>query len=292
MKEGKGEKMKYKVVVQGITGRQGTFHSAKMVEYGTEVVAGTTPGKGGEEVNGIPVYDTVGEACTNHDINSSVIFVPAPFAKDAALEAISHGLDPVVVITEGIPVLDAIEIIKGAKKRGVTVIGPNTPGLLRPKDRSKLGIMPTHIFAPGRIGIISRSGTLTYEIASTLTKGGLGQSTCVGIGGDPITGTDFIHFLKLFEEDEDTEGVVLIGEIGGDAEERAADFIRRGYKKRVAAFIAGKTAPKGKRMGHAGAIISGESGYTESKVAALKDAGVEVCERPGELLRALRNGRS
>ncbi len=279
----------YRVLIQGITGRQGTFHSSKMIEYGTEVVAGTTPGKGGTEVNGILVYDTVEEACSNHDVDASVIFVPAPFAKDAAMEAISHDLDPVVIITEGVPVLDAIEVVKEAKKKGVTVIGPNTPGLIRPKDRSKLGIMPHHIFAPGKIGIISRSGTLTYEIASTITKGGLGQSTCVGIGGDQIVGTDFTHFLKLFEEDDDTEGVVLIGEIGGDAEERAADFIKRGYEKKVLAFIAGKTAPKGKKMGHAGAIISGDSGYAENKIQALENAGVKVCERPKELIKALRD---
>ena len=278
----------YRVLVQGITGRQGRFHSARMREYGTDVVAGTTPGKGGEKIDGIPIYDTVGEALSHHDANASVIFVPAPFAKDAALEAIWHDLDPIVVITEGVPVLDAMDIVKRAKRKKITVIGPNTPGLMRPVDRAKLGIMPHHIFKPGKVGIISRSGTLTYEIASTLTKGGLGQSTCVGVGGDPIVGSDFIHFLKLFDEDEETESVVLIGEIGGDAEERAADFIKRGYDKKVAAFIAGKTAPRGKKMGHAGAIISGGSGSAETKIESLKGAGVMVCDTPKELVEVLR----
>ncbi len=278
---------KTKAIVQGITGTQGSFHTKLMLEYGTKIVAGVTPGKGGQEVHGVPVYDTVKEALSEHDANASIIFVPAPFAKDAVLEGINAGLELIVVITEHIPIKDTIQMIEVAKRNNVNIVGPNTPGVITPGE-CKLGIMPGHIFERGPIGIISRSGTLTYEIASNLTKAGLGQSTCLGIGGDPIIGINFVEALEMFANDHETKAVVLIGEIGGDAEEKAAEYIRKEFNKPVAAFIAGKTAPPGKRMGHAGAIISGRTGTAQSKVKALKDAGVHVVNRPREISEKLK----
>ena len=278
---------KTKAIVQGITGTQGSFHTKLMLEYGTKIVAGVTPGKGGQEVHGVPVYDTVKEALSEHDANASIIFVPAPFAKDAVLEGINAGLELIVVITEHIPIKDTIQMVEVAKRNNVNIVGPNTPGVITPGE-CKLGIMPGHIFKRGPIGIISRSGTLTYEIASNLTKAGLGQSTCLGIGGDPIIGINFVEALEMFANDHETKAVVLIGEIGGDAEERAAEYIRKEFNKPVAAFIAGKTAPPGKRMGHAGAIISGRTGTAQSKIKALKDVGVHVVDRPREISEKLK----
>ncbi len=278
---------KTKAIVQGITGTQGSFHTKLMLEYGTKIVAGVTPGKGGQEVHGVPVYDTVKEALSEHDANASIIFVPAPFAKDAVLEGINAGLELIVVITEHIPIKDTIQMVEVAKRNNVNIVGPNTPGVITPGE-CKLGIMPGHIFKRGPIGIISRSGTLTYEIASNLTKAGFGQSTCLGIGGDPIIGINFVEALEMFANDHETKAIVLIGEIGGDAEERAAEYIRKEFNKPVAAFIAGKTAPPGKRMGHAGAIISGRTGTAQSKVKALRDAGVHVVDRPREISEKLK----
>ena len=278
---------KTKAIVQGITGTQGSFHTKLMLEYGTKIVAGVTPGKGGQEVHGVPVYDTVKEALSEHDANASIIFVPAPFAKDAVLEGINAGLELIVVITEHIPIKDTIQMVEVAKRNNVNIVGPNTPGVITPGE-CKLGIMPGHIFKRGPIGIISRSGTLTYEIASNLTKAGFGQSTCLGIGGDPIIGVNFVEALEMFANDHETKAVVLIGEIGGDAEERAAEYIRKEFNKPVAAFIAGKTAPPGKRMGHAGAIISGRTGTAQSKIKALKDAGIHVVDRPREISEKLK----
>jgi succinyl-CoA synthetase alpha subunit len=277
-----------RVLVQGITGEQGSFHTCLMKEYGTEIVAGVTPGRGGQQVEGVPVYDTIREAQENHLIDASIIFVPAPFVLDAALEVIEAELDPVVIITEGVPVRDSIELVAWARQKGVTIVGPNTPGVIKAGE-SKMGIMPAQVFKKGNMGIISRSGTLFYEIAAQITKVGLGQSTCVGLGGDPVVGLDYIDVLKWFEEDPETEAVALIGEIGGDAEERAAEFIEAGgFTKPVAAFIAGRTAVPGKRMGHAGAIIQGSLGTAESKMSALRKAGVFVGELPGEVANALR----
>ncbi len=278
-----------RVVVQGVTGTQGRFHTRLMLDYGTKVVAGTTPGKGGQEVEGVPVYDTVAEAQEIHGLDASIIFVPAPFALDAALEAVDAGLDPVVVITEGIPVRDSIELVARAGLKDTTIIGPNCPGLIKPGE-SKLGIMPAQVFRKGSIGVVSRSGTLFYEIAAHMTRIGLGQSMCVGMGGDPVVGLDFIDVLKWFDDDEETKAVALIGEIGGDAEERAARFIEEsGFSKPVAAYIAGRNVVPGKRMGHAGAIIQGSSGTAESKIDELKKVDVYVGELPGDVARALRD---
>ena len=274
-----------KAIVQGITGNQGSFHTRLMLDYGTKIVAGVTPGKGGQQVHGVPVYDTVKEALENHEANASIIFVPARFAADAALEAIENNLKTVVIITEHIPIKDSIYIMARAKEKGATIIGPNTPGIITPNE-CKLGIMPAHIFKPGIVGIASRSGTLTYEIAAGLTKAGLGQSTCLGLGGDPVVGLNFIDVLEMFKEDEKTEAVVLIGEIGGNLEELAAKYIKEtNYPKPVVAFIAGKTAPPGKRMGHAGAIIMGKAGTAQSKIEAFRKAGVAVAEKPGEVAK-------
>jgi len=277
-----------RVIVQGITGSQGKFHTHLMREYGTKVVAGTSPGKGGQEFEGIPVYDTIRELMENHEVDASIIFVPAPYALDAALEAIEARLDPVVVITEGIPVRDSIELVARAKQVGITVVGPNTPGVIKAGE-SKMGIMPAQVFKRGNVGIISRSGTLFYEIAAQITNAGLGQSTCVGVGGDPVVGLDYIDMLKWFQDDPETEAVALIGEIGGDAEERAAKYIEDGkFTKPVAAFIAGRAAVPGKRMGHAGAIIQGSTGTADSKISALRKAGVRVGELPGQVAKALK----
>jgi succinyl-CoA synthetase alpha subunit len=277
-----------KAIVQNITGTQGAFHSQLMVQYGTKIVAGVTPGRGGSEVNGIPVFDAVEEATDRFDVNASIIFVPAPFAKDAVLEAIAAGLNPIVVITEGIPVKDEIQIMEVARLRGSTVIGPNTPGIITPGE-CKLGIMPSHIFKQGKVGLVSRSGTLTYEIAASLTTAGLGQSTCLGVGGDPVVGLSFVNVLEMFRKDPGTETVAMIGEIGGNAEELAADYVRdTRYPKPVAAYVAGRAAPPGKRMGHAGAIITGRTGTAETKIEALKDAGVRVAFKPGEIAKLLK----
>ena len=278
-----------KCLVQGITGKQGQFHTEQMMKYNTKIVAGVTPGKGGQEVCGVPVFDSIEEAKENVDVNASIIFVPAPFAKDAAFESIDH-LDLVIIITEHIPIHDTMEIMAYAKAKGVTVIGPNTPGVISPKV-GKLGIMPTHIFSEGDVGVISRSGTLTYEIASQLTRAGIGQSTCVGIGGDPVIGTPYIEVLDMFENDPDTKEIVLIGEIGGGAEEAAAEYIKENITKPVVAYIAGLSAPPGRRMGHAGAIIAGNSGTAKSKMEALAAAGVKVATKPSEIVEFIKEAR-
>ena len=274
-----------KVVVQGITGGQGRFHTARIKEYGSNVVAGVTPGKGGSIIEDVPVFDSFDEIPEKP--TASIIFVPAPFAKDAALEAIEFGLDPVVVITEHIPVHDSLEIVHQAKKKDIVVVGPNTPGIITP-GQCKMGVMPSHVFSSGNIGLISRSGTLTYEIVDDLTKAGLGQSTAVGLGGDPIVGLNFIDLLSRFESDQNTKGIVLIGEIGGSAEEAAAEFIKDNISKPVVAYIAGRSAPKGKTMGHAGAIITGSSGTADSKIQALEAAGVGVVKRPIDIPKLLK----
>ena len=275
-----------KCLVQGITGKQGSFHTEQMLKYNTCINAGVTPGKGGQEFLNVPIFNSIEEAVEERDVNSSIIFVPAKFAKDAAFESIRH-LDLVVIISEHIPVHDSIDIMEYAKQMGTTVIGPNTPGIISP-GVGKLGIMPTHIFSEGNVGVISRSGTLTYEIASELTRAGIGQSTCVGIGGDPVTGTNYIDILKRFEEDKDTEAVVLIGEIGGNAEEKAAQYIKEEMTKPVVSYIAGRTAPPGKRMGHAGAIIQGNTGTVASKTKALNEAGVEIAKMPSEIVKLIK----
>jgi succinyl-CoA synthetase alpha subunit len=276
-----------KAIVQNITGSQGTFHTKLMLEYGTKIVGGTAPGKGGMQVEGMPVFDTVKEAVSKTGANASIIFVPAPFARDAALEAISHGLNPIVLITEGIPIRDSMDIMARAKERGCVIVGPNTPGIITPGE-CKLGIMPAHVFKKGEVGLASRSGTLTYEIAASLTRAGLGQSTCLGLGGDPIVGLSFVDILEMFRKDPQTKSVALVGEIGGNAEELAAQYIKETkYPKPVAAYVAGRAAPPGKRMGHAGAIIMGKSGTAESKLEAFKAAGVRVALKPGEIARLL-----
>ena len=275
-----------KCLVQGITGKQGSFHTEQMLKYNTSIEAGVTPGKGGQDFMGVPIFNSIEEAVEETDINSSIIFVPAKFAKDAAFESIRH-LDLVVIISEHIPVHDSLDIMAYAKQMGTTVIGPNTPGVISP-GVGKLGIMPTHIFDEGNVGLISRSGTLTYEIASELTRAGIGQSTCVGIGGDPVVGTNYIDILKRFEADDDTEAVVLIGEMGGNAEEKAAEYIKNEMTKPVVSYIAGRTAPPGKRMGHAGAIIQGNTGTVASKTEALNGAGVEVAKMPSEIVDLLK----
>ncbi len=279
-----------RVIVQGVTGNEGRFHTALMIHYGTRVVAGVTPGRGGQRIEGVPVYNTVAEAVGNHDADTSIIFVPARFARNAALEAIDAGIRTLVVITEGIPQRDAIEFVAKSKKKGdVITVGPNCPGVISPPHRVKVGIMPDHIFSPGNIGIISRSGTLTYEIAWHISHAGLGQSTCVGIGGDAIVGLDFIKVLEMFKDDEETQGVVLIGEIGGNVEELAAQYISEtNYPKPVVAFIAGRLAPPEKRMGHAGAIITGNVGTAKSKIDAFTAAGVPIAEKPSDIPRLLK----
>ncbi|MBF1554418.1 MAG: succinate--CoA ligase subunit alpha [Prevotella pleuritidis] len=276
-----------RLIVQGITGRDGAFHATKMKEYGTNVVGGTSPGKAGQEVAGIPVFNTVKDAVKATNANTSVIFVPAAFAKDAMLEAADGGIKLIICITEGVPTLDVIEAYRYIRDKGANLIGPNCPGLISP-DESMVGIMPTNIFKKGHTGVISRSGTLTYEVVANLTANGFGQSTAVGVGGDPIVGLYFQDLLELFQNDPETDSIALIGEIGGDAEERAADYIKRCVTKPVVAFISGREAPKGKQMGHAGAIISSGSGTAAEKVAAFEAAGVPVARETSEIPTLLK----
>lgn len=276
-----------KLIVQGITGRDGSFHASKMKKYGTNVVGGTSPGKAGQEVDGIPVFNTVKDAVAATGANTSIIFVPAAFAKDAMLEAIYGGIKLLICITEGVPTIDAVEAQRYARIKGVQVIGPNCPGLISPEE-SMVGIMPTNVFKKGHTGVISRSGTLTYEVVYNLTQAGLGQSTAVGVGGDPVVGLYFEDLLKMFQDDPDTDSIALIGEIGGDAEERAAKYIKEHVTKPVAVFISGRQAPPGKQMGHAGAIISGGSGSAEGKVAAFEAVGVPVAKETSEIPEMLK----
>lgn len=276
-----------RVLCQGITGKVGAFHTKGCQEYGTKMVGGVTPGKGGQTVEGLPVFDTVSEAVEQTGADATMIFVPPAFAADAILEALDAGIEVIVAVTEGVPVLDMVHVYDRVKRSDATLIGPNCPGVITP-DECKIGIMPGYIHQPGRVGVISRSGTLTYEAVWQLTQVGLGQSTCVGLGGDPIVGTSFIDLLRRFEADEQTEAILMIGEIGGTAEEEAADYVRQQVTKPVAAFIAGRTAPPGKRMGHAGAIISGGKGTASEKIAALKAAGIEVAASPADMGQAVQ----
>jgi succinyl-CoA synthetase alpha subunit len=277
-----------RLLVQGITGREGSFHTRQCVAYGTHVVAGVTPGKGGQSLDGIPVFNTMGEAVDRTGANASLIFVPSPFAADAILESAAAGLGLTVCITEGIPIRDMLKVVPFLRRKNCCLIGPNCPGVISP-GRSKAGIMPGQIHKEGSVGVISRSGTLTYEVVHQLTQSGLGQSTCIGIGGDPIIGSSFVDMLKLFDEDPDTQGVVLIGEIGGNDEETAAEYIRDHFSKPVVGFVAGLTAPPGKRMGHAGANISGSGGTAGEKIAAMRKGGIHVVEHLGELGKEARN---
>ena len=280
-----------KVLVQGVTGRDGSFHALKMRSYGTNIVGGTSPGKGGQNVEGIPVFNTVAEAVEKTGADTSIIFVPAPFAKDAMFEAADAGIKLIVCITEGVPVMDAVAAQHYIKLKGARLVGPNCPGLISP-DKSMVGILPTNIFKKGGTGVISRSGTLTYEIVDSLTKSGFGESTAIGVGGDPVAGLYFVDMLQLFQDDPETDSIVLVGEIGGDAEERAADFIKKNITKPVVAFISGRQAPKGKQMGHAGAIITTGSGTAAEKIAAFEAVGVPVAKETSEiptLLKQLMN---
>lgn len=278
---------KTRLIVQGITGRDGSFHATKMKEYGTNVVGGTSPGKGGQEVSGIPVFNTVAEAVKVTNANTSVIFVPAAFAKDAMLEAADAGVKLIICITEGVPTLDVVQAYRYIQTKGAQLIGPNCPGLISP-DESMVGIMPTNIFRKGHTGVISRSGTLTYQVVAELTAAGMGQSSAIGVGGDPIVGLYFQDLLEMFQNDPETDSVAIIGEIGGDAEERAAQFIKEHVTKPVVAFISGREAPKGKQMGHAGAIISSGSGTAAEKVAAFEAAGVPVARETQEIPTLLK----
>jgi len=277
-----------RLVVQGITGRDGSFHAKQMIAYGTKVVAGVTPGKGGQRFEDtVPVFNTVAEAVHEAQANTSVIYVPAAVAASAIFEAADAGIGLIICITEGIPVLDMTRVLPFVHERGARLIGPNCPGLISP-NKSKVGIIPGNICKPGNIGLVSRSGTLTYEIIHQLTTHGLGQSTCVGIGGDPLIGTNFIHCLEAFQADAETAAIVMIGEIGGTDEQQAAEFVKHKVKKPVVGFIAGQTAPPGRRMGHAGAIISGASGTAADKMAALQDAGISVMKRPADVVPLLK----
>ncbi|MDD3512240.1 MAG: succinate--CoA ligase subunit alpha [Fermentimonas sp.] len=277
-----------KLIVQGITGRDGAFHTSKMKEYGTNVVGGTSPGKAGEFVDEIPVFNTVRDAVNETGANTSVIFVPAPFAKDAMMEAAASGIRLIVCITEGVPTLDVVEAHSYIKRMGANLIGPNCPGLMSP-EKSLVGIMPSMVFKKGNTGVISRSGTLTYEVVYNLTENGIGQSTAVGVGGDPVVGLYYIELLEMFENDPDTDSIVLIGEIGGDAEEQAAEYIKNHITKPVVAFIAGRQAPPGKQMGHAGAIISSGSGTAAEKIAAFEAVGVLVAKETKEIPDLLKS---
>ncbi|MDY6838604.1 MAG: succinate--CoA ligase subunit alpha [Thermodesulfobacteriota bacterium] len=276
-----------RLVVQGITGKEGSFHTRQCVAYGSKVVAGVTPGKGGQDMDGIPVFNTIHDAVEETGANASLIFVPSPFAADAIMESASAGLGLAVCITEGIPIKDMLKVVPFLKRNNCRLIGPNCPGVISP-GRCKAGIMPGQIHQEGSIGVVSRSGTLTYEVVHQLTQSGLGQSTCVGIGGDPIIGSSFVDILKLFDKDPETSGVVLIGEIGGSDEETAAAYVKDHFTKPVLGFVAGLTAPPGKRMGHAGAIISGSGGTAGEKIAAMEDGGIHVVERLGELGKQAR----
>ena len=278
---------KTKVVVQGITGYQGTYHSKAMRDFGTNVVAGVTPGKAGEKVNDIPVFGTVADAVAETGANTSCVFVPAPMTKDAVMEALDAGIATIVVVTEHVPVHDAIHFVAVARSKGVALVGPNCPGLAAP-GVGKVGILPSKIFMKGTVGVVSRSGTLTYEIVNAMTEHGIGQSTCVGIGGDRVPGTNFVDVLARFQKDKDTKKIVLVGEIGGTAEEEAAEFVKAHVTKPVVAYIAGRTAPPGKRMGHAGAIIARGRGTAESKIKALEAAGVKVARIPTDVPELLR----
>ena len=271
-----------RLIVQGFTGKEGTFHAQQSIAYGTKVVGGVVPGKGGTKHLDLPVFDSVSAAKKETGANATVIFVPPPFAADAVMEAVDAELDLVVCITEGIPALDMVKVWKVLQGRKTRLIGPNCPGIISP-GKCKIGIMPGHIHLPGHVGVVSRSGTLTYEAVGQLTKLGIGQSTCIGIGGDPIIGTNFVDAIGLFNDDPDTHAIVMIGEIGGNAEETAAAFVAANVKKPVVGFIAGQTAPPGRRMGHAGAIISGGSGAAKDKIAAMKAAGITVCDTPAEI---------
>ncbi|MCK4665712.1 succinate--CoA ligase subunit alpha [Candidatus Dependentiae bacterium] len=273
---------KTKVIVQGITGRDGSFHTKQMIEYGTKVVAGVTPGKGGQVAEGVPVFNSVKEAVAETGADASVIYVPPAFAADALLEAVDSGVELVVCITEGLPINNMLKVFNYLKTKKTRLIGPNCPGIISP-GKTKLGILPASIHTQGNIGLVSRSGTLTYEVVFSLTNAGLGQSTCIGIGGDPVIGTNFIDTLRLFQDDPETEAIVLIGEIGGTDEENAAEFIKEYVTKPVVAFIAGRTAPPGKRMGHAGAIISGGKGTADEKIEALNNAGIPVAQIPQDI---------
>ena len=272
-----------RLMVQGITGRDGSFHAMRCRDYGTNLVAGVTPGKGGTDVEGVPVYNSVSQAVAETGANVALIFVPAPFAADAILESADAGVPLIIAITEGLPVLDMVNVGKYLKDKPVRLIGPNCPGAISPGSKAKVGIMPGNIHMAGRVGIVSRSGTLTYEAVAQLTELGIGQSTCVGIGGDPIIGSDFVEILGLFQEDDETEAIVMIGEIGGSREQEAAAFIKSNVTKPVVSFIGGATAPPGRRMGHAGAIITGESGTAKAKAQALSDAGATIAYSPAEI---------
>ena len=278
-----------RLLVQGITGREGSFHARLCREYGADLVAGVTPGRGGVMFDdAVPVFNTVEQAVAETAADASVIFVPPPFAADAIVEAVDAGISVIACITEGIPVMDTVRIVRYIRDKSVTLIGPNCPGVISPGEKFKMGIMPGHIHLPGRIGVVSRSGTLTYEAVGQLTGRGIGQSTCVGIGGDPVTGISFIDMLRLFQDDPDTDGVVMIGEIGGTKEQEAAEYIKRDFSKPVVALIVGQSAPPGKRMGHAGAIITGSAGRAEEKVKALSAAGVAVAPSPGAIGTTVR----
>ncbi len=276
-----------RLVVQGITGRDGSFHTGQMVKYGTNVVAGVTPGRGGQKVEGVPVFNSVAESVKKTDANTSVIFVPAKFAPDAIYESVDAGIKLIICISEGIPAIEMVKVVAYVNDKDCRLIGPNSPGVVSPDD-TKVGILPGHIFKKGSVGVVSRSGTLTYEIVDHITKSGLGQSTCLGIGGDPVIGTKFIECLELFAKDKDTEAVVLVGEIGGRDEQDTANYVKQHFNKPVFGFIAGKTAPPGKRMGHAGAIIAGTSGTAAEKIKAFEENGIKVGETPADVARLLK----
>lgn len=277
-----------KLIVQGITGKEGTFHATQCLAYGTKVVGGVTPGKEGQKVEGVPVFNTVSNAAKATGADATVIFVPPPFAADAILEALDAGIGLIVCITEGIPTCDMLKVYNRLQNSSARLIGPNCPGIISP-GKCKIGIMPAHIHKEGRVGVVSRSGTLTYEVVGQLTGLGIGQSTCIGIGGDPIIGTNFVDALGLFQEDEETDAICMIGEIGGTAEEEAADFISKNVTKPVVGFVAGQTAPPGRRMGHAGAIIAGGKGTADEKMKAMREAGIHVCKSPADLGETIKS---